>query len=406
MKQGILLRHILRAALCCGTVFGSGILAAQPLEPEVFVRNTGHIHEPTKLAPTNALIATLKLPPGFRINKYAEDLDNPRMIATAPDGTVYFTRRAPNNDVWMLRDVDRNGVAEVKRKVATIANVHGITIRGGKVYLAAVRDFYVADIQRDGSFSTPRRLYSDLPDAGQHPNRTVKFSPDGRLFLSVGSTTNAAPEPNKENATMLILSTNGGSRTIFAKGLRNTVGFDWHPQTGQLWGVDNGIDWLGDLEHREELNLIAEGKDYGWPFVYDDKKFYLQLNPEETVGLSREEYAAMTVPPVLGLDPHSAPIEMLFYRGTQFPAEFRNQAFVALHGSWNRAKPVGYNVTMITFQNGQPTGARPFLTGFLAEDGRSEFGRPCGMAVATDGSLLVSDDQGGVIYRISYSVPR
>lgn len=405
MKFGSLPRLIL-PSLLCGAALASSSFAAEVIEPQVFRRTTGHVNEPTKLTPSDELVAGLQLPGGFRLNKFAENLGNPRMIAVAADGTVYFTRRAPNNDVWMLRDSDGDGVADVQRKVASIEHVHGITIRDGKVYLAAVRNFYVADILEDGWLSTPRVVYSDLPDAGQHPNRTVKFSPDGQLFLSIGSTANAAPEPNKENATMEIISPEGSGRRIYAKGLRNTIGFDWHPQTGELWGMDHGIDWLGDLEQREELNLLVDGGDYGWPFIYDDQKFNLHENPRETTGLTFEQYAARTAPPVLGLEPHSAPMEMLFYRGGQFPAEYQNQAFLALHGSWNRARPVGYKVVLLTFENGQPTGTRDFLTGFLTPDEQSEFGRPCGLAVTTDGALLVSDDQGGVIYRVSYAAPQ
>ena len=392
---------LLRAAMAAVAACLAATAGAQVKEPQVFQRITGHVNEPAKLVPTDAQIASLKLPAGFRIKAFTR-LEAPRMLAVAPDGTVYVTRRHPQNDVWMLRDRNGDGVAEERKRVASIQHVHGITIRNGKVYLAAVRKFYVANILADGSFSTPQVLYSDLPDAGQHPNRTVKFSPDGRLFLSVGSTNNAAPEPNVENATMLQLATDGSGRTIFAKGLRNTIGFDWHPQTKEFWGMDHGIDWLGDLEQREELNLLIQGGDYGWPFIYDDQKFNLHQNPQETTGLTWAQYAARTAPPVLGLEPHSAPMEFLFYTGTQFPAQYRNQAFLALHGSWNRARPVGYSVVLVRFQNGQPVGTEDFLTGFLSGDGKSQFGRPCGMALAKDGSLLVSDDSGGVIYRIWY----
>ena len=386
-------------------VFGCGVLASFTVlhgQEQVFQRVTGHVNEPAKLEPTAELIAGLQLPPGFSINVFADQLVAPRMIAVAPDGTAYVTRRAPHNDVWLLRDSDGDGVAEEKRQVGSIQHVHGITIRDGRVYLAAVREFYVADIQADGSLGTPQVLYSDLPDAGQHPNRTVKFSPTGRLFLSVGSTNNAAPEPNPESATMLELAADGSGRSIFAKGLRNTIGFDWHPVTGEFWGMDHGIDWLGDLEHREELNLLIQGGDYGWPFIYDDQKFNLQQDPQPITGLTWEEYAARTAPPVMGLEPHAAPMEMLFYAGSQFPEQYRNSAFVALHGSWNRARPVGYKVVLVQFANGQPAGVADFLTGFLVNSAKAQFGRPCGMAVASDGSLLLTDDSGGVVYRISY----
>jgi glucose/arabinose dehydrogenase len=399
------MRVALRTSLCVAAALGlccASPSRAQVKEPQVFERVQGHVNEPTKLVPTEELLQRLQLPAGFAINKFADGLVAPRMLAIGEDGAVYVTRRHPHNDVWLLRDMDGDGSAEERRVVAEIQHVHGIAIHAGRVYLAAVRNFYVANIESDGSFSTPQALYSDLPDAGQHPNRTVKVSPDGRLFLSVGSTNNAAPEPNPESATMLLLQPDGTGRSIYAKGLRNTIGFDWHPTTGELWGMDHGIDWLGDLEQREELNLIVQGGDYGWPFIYDDRKFNMHQNPQETTGLTREEYAARTAPPILGLEPHSAPMEMLFYRASQFPEAYRNQAFVAMHGSWNRARPVGYSVVMIRFEKGQPVQVQDFLTGFLTDGRRSQFGRPCGMAVGRDGSLFISDDSGGVVYRVTY----
>lgn len=398
-----------RSALPC-LLRSAGVLltgltafAQDVLEPQVFERIQGHTNEPTKLSPTDARIASLQLPSGFLITKFADGLVAPRMLAVGPSGALYVTRRHPHNDVVMLQDADGDGTAEIRRQAASVKNVHGIAIRGTRVYLAAVREFYAGDIAPDGTITNLQTLYSDLPDAGQHPNRTVKLAPDGRILLSVGSTNNAAPEPNPENATLLELAADGSGRTIYAKGLRNTIGFDWHPQTGELWGMDHGIDWLGDLEQREELNLLVSGGDYGWPFIYDDRKFNRHQNPKETTGLTWEEYAARTAPPILGLEPHSAPMEMLFYNGSQFPAAYRNSAFVALHGSWNRARPVGYKIVVIRFANGQPTTVEDFLNGFLINNATAQFGRPCGMAVGADGSLYVSDDSGGVVYRISHA---
>lgn len=371
------------------------------IEPEVREKIDGNINEPMKLTATEERMRSLTLPNGFKIEMFAK-LEIPRMLAVAPNGDLYATRREPRNDVVLLRDRDGDGVADVVRSVASIRNVHGIAIHDGKVYLAAVRDFYVADLLPDGGFGTPQKLYSDLPDAGQHPNRTVKVSPDGKLILSVGSTANAAPEPNPENATLLELAADGSGRTIVARGLRNAIGFDWHPKTRQLWAMDHGIDWLGDEVQTEELNFIYRGAHFGWPFVYDNRKFNLHQNPQETIGITREQFAAMTEPPVMGLEPHSAPMEFLFYTGTQFPAEYRNNAFLALHGSWNRAQPVGYKVVMVPFADGRPGTPVDFISGFYLPENNAHFGRPCGLAVGADGSLFLSDDSGGAIYRITY----
>lgn len=344
-----------------GAAVGPGI---ELLERQVFQSIDGHVNEPARLAPHPGLVRRLQLPRGFRIAPFAEKLEAPRMMAVNTNGDVYVTRRHPHNDVLLLRDGDGNGVAETVRPVAMIENVHGIALREGQVFLAAVRRLYVAAILPDGGLGEPRPLYGDLPDAGQHPNRTLRFAPDGRLFLSVGSTNNAAPEPNPESATMLVVATDGSGRAVFARGLRNTIGFDWHPGTGEMWGLDHGIDWLGDNVHREELNLLVGGADYGWPFIYDDQQFNRHQNPEETTGLTWEEYAARTAPPVLGLTPHTAPMDMLFYTGSQFPAHYRDYAFLALHGSWNRADPKGYKVVTIYFRDGQPARRGQLSHGF------------------------------------------
>ncbi|HEX8430034.1 MAG TPA: hypothetical protein VF625_02060, partial [Longimicrobium sp.] len=196
--------------------------------PPANVAIAGHIVEPAKLAPTPARLASLRMPAGFAVTVFARDLVNPRMIAVADDGAVYVTRRNVG-DVVMLRDRDGDGAAEERRVVASRPDVHGIAIRGGTMYLVTIHDLYRATIQADGSLSPLERLIDDLPDAGQHPNRTIAVGPDGKLYLSVGSTCNACTEPNPENATMLQVEPDGSSRRIFASGLRNTIGYAFHP---------------------------------------------------------------------------------------------------------------------------------------------------------------------------------
>jgi len=359
----------------------------------------GHIFRPAEEKPSDKFIAGLKLPNGFKVAKFADELEKPRMMAVAPNGDVYVTRRDPHNDVWLLRDTNNDGVADERKQVAQIKDVHGI-VRDGKVYLAATRELYVADVNADGTLGAPKTLYTDFPDAGQHPNRTLAFNKQGELFLSVGSTCDACFEPNKENATMLRVKTDGSGRSIVATGLRNTIGFDWHPTTGELWGMDHGIDWLGDDTQKEELNRIEEGKQYGWPFVFENGRRNPADNPMEHLKVSWDEYAKQSQPPALTYDAHSAPMALLFYTGAQFPAEYRESAFVTFHGSWNRSKPSGYKVMRLKFKDGKPTAFEDFLTGFLINNNSAQFGRPVGLAIAKDGALLVSDDSGGVIYRI------
>lgn len=360
------------------------------------------IFRPAKARVTPDRLVNLKLPSGFAITPFATDLEAPRILAIADDGSVYVSRRDPHNDVLLLKDTNNDGKAEDPVKVASLPHVHGITIKDGVMYLVAIRNVYSAKIEADGKLGEIKTLYDDLPDAGQHPNRTLKFSKDGKLFLSVGSTCNSAPEPNPENATMLVIKPDGSGRSVFASGLRNTIGFDWHPETGELWGMDHGIDNMGDDSQKEELNLLQEGKNYGWPFVYEDGQPNVEDNPEPLTGLDWKAYAKKCENCVMGFTAHSAPMAFLFYTGNQFPAEYKNSAFITFHGSWNRGKPSGYKVMRLKFENGKPTTAEDFLTGFLVEKEKAQFGRPCDLAMAKDGSLFMSDDSGGVIYRISY----
>jgi glucose/arabinose dehydrogenase len=362
---------------------------------------TGNIHRPAQVEATPERLAKLKIAKGFSIAVFARGLEAPRMMAPTPEGRLYVTRRGEKGGVMMLEDKEGDGSAGEAVEVLKLPHVHGIAIKEGRVYLSTVREIYSAPIEKDGRFGKLQKLYDDLPDAGQHPNRTLGFNPQGKLFLSVGSTCNAAPEPNPESATLLGIATDGSGRKIFASGLRNTIGFDWHPKTGKLYGMDHGIDWLGDDSQREELNELKEDKKYGWPFVFEEGKANLADNPKETTGMTWEEYAESCEPSVLSTTAHSAPMALLFPSGKSFPADFAGDALVTLHGSWNRGTPSGYSVVRLRFKDGKPQEFEDFATGFC--DGKEQFGRPCGLVEWKDGSILMSDDGGGLIYRISNS---
>ncbi|MDF7815184.1 sorbosone dehydrogenase family protein [Hymenobacter sp. YC55] len=357
----------------------------------------GYVFYPALAQPTAVNVQQLKVPAGFVVNKFAENLGKPRMLAVTSAGHVYVSDRDAGT-VTLLQDTNNDGTTDRQQVVAKLRQAHGLALQHGKLYIVAVKELYVADINMDGTLSMPQVLLRDLPDGGQHPNRTLAFGPDGQLYLSVGSTCNSCPEPNPENATMLVANADGSNRRVFAKGLRNTIGFGWHPQTGQLWGMDHGIDWLGDDEQKEELNQIKPGADYGWPYIYGEGKYNPSDRPQN---LTYAEYAQRTTNPTLTYQAHSAPMAMVFYTGTQFPPEYQNDAFVAMRGSWNRRSPVGYKVVRVHFENGQPTRVDDFLSGFLINSNRAHFGRLVGLAVNRDGALLVSDDTNGVIYRVA-----
>ncbi|MBM3271075.1 MAG: sorbosone dehydrogenase family protein [Candidatus Sericytochromatia bacterium] len=348
------------------------------------------------------LVGELKAPPGFEIGVFARDLGNARNLAVAPDGAVYVTQRSQGT-VTLLRDTDGDGRADEKRVVAeNLGDVNGILIRDGLVYLGPATRILVADREADGRLGPPRTFIAGLPEGGNHPNRTLGFSPDGKhFFVSVGSTCNACIEANELHGTLLRFNADGSGRTIFARGLRNTIGFDWHPATGELWGLDHGSDWRGNDQPPEELNRIREGLHYGWPFCWNDRKVDTAFSPDPP-GTTKAAFCPTTEPPVLTYQAHSSPLDLLFYTGSQFPSDWRHDAIVTFRGSWNRNPPTGYKVARVRFENGQPTRFEDFVTGFLAPDGQSMIGRPVGLAQDRDGSVLLADDNNGVIYRIRY----
>ncbi len=359
---------------------------------------SAHIFKPATVPPTDALINGLKKPQGFEVKKFAGDLGRPRMMALGPNGEVYVTSREEGY-VMLLKDEDGDGIAEKQQKLLTKENAHGITVKNGMLYLITVNDVYKAKINPDGTLRELQQIVKDLPDGGQHNNRTLAFGPDSMLYISVGSTCNACDETRDENATIIRVDSTGSGRAIFAKGLRNTIGFDWDPNTQALYGLDHGIDWLGDEIQMEELNLIEENGNYGWPYIYGKSKYNKADEPPK---MTYPEYAAMCKEPVMQLTAHAAPLDFKFYKGAMFPSEYKNSALVSLHGSWNREKPSGYKLIWIRYKNGKPVSQEDFVTGFLTSNNKEIFGRPVGLLELKDGSVLVSDDENGNIYRISY----
>jgi glucose/arabinose dehydrogenase len=373
----------------------------------IAVRADNPTVRPEERQPTPARIAQLRAPAGFRVGVFAEGLEQPRVLRVAPNGDVYVAEREAGR-VTLLRDTDGDGIADVRRVVASglgegLSGVHGLALRDGRLYMVTVRELFSAPIRSDGTLGEPERHIDDLPDGGQHPNRTIEFGPDGALYLSVGSTCNACPEPNPEHATLLRVDTNGWEREIVARGLRNTLAFGWHPTSGILYGLDHNSDGRGNDWPPEELNRIVADRHYGWPYCGGDRRVDWQVPSFAEDAEDRRTFCAGTEPPVLTYVAHAAPMQMAFGRGTAFPAEYRGDAFATMRGSWNRDPPVGYEVVRIRFDaEGRPTAMEPFVGGWLIEEGRAHFGRLMGLDVAADGSLLVGDDHHGVIYRIGY----
>ncbi len=378
--------------------------AAEPPATATVTRN-----EPTALEFTSDKLARLKVPAGFELSVMATGLGNARMMQVMPDGGIYLSRRQ-NSDIWYLKDVNRDGKFEAseRRKVAdNLKLVHGMDVKAGKLYAVGEKTIWGMDISKDGGLSVPRVFADGFPDAGQHPARSLKWGPDGYLYASFGATNNDAPGQNPEEATVLRISPDGKSREVYARGLRHTIGFGWHPVTKTMYGMDQGSDWHGDNIPPEELNTLVRGKNYGWPFCYGDKIPDPYTNTANIPGkISKAEYCAATQGSTLNYNAHAAAIGLAFYTGQQFPAEYRNDAFVAFRGSWNRTEPSGYEIARVVFDaNNKPEKIEPFVTGFVYQENGEwkQFGRVAGVAVYTDGSLLFTDDQSGVIYRVKYT---
>lgn len=366
-----------------------------PSRPIVTINHSTNYAQHEDFAPS--MVKRLKTPPGWIVFAAATGLGKPRMLCFGPAGQLYVTRRDAG-DVLMLQDT--NGDHEfdqLQTVIAEFPGVHGIAIRDGWLYGVSNRELRRYRMNNDGTTSTMELLINDLPDAGQHPNRTMHFGPDGMLYLSVGSTCNDCKESNKENATMLQIDPATWKRTIYARGLRNTIGFDWHPQTGELWGMDNGSDAKGDGIPPEELNMITKDGDYGWPLVWG--KQIPDETREDPPGATKAAYAKTTKPSIMDLPAHAAPIAFAFLdTARSLPEEYRDDALVCWHGSWNKKQPDGFKVQRIKFENGKPVAAEDFLTGFFDPAKRTRFGRPAGLAIAADGSIYISDDANGVIY--------
>jgi len=347
----------------------------------------------------------LQVPKGFEIEVFAEGVAGARQMAMSPNGIIYVgTRRTgKNGNVYALIDEDNDFKIDTVKVIASgLRMPNGVAFQNNDLYVSEVSNIWkFEDIDNNlDSQIQPQLIYNSFPSESSHGWKYIAFGPDEKLYVPVGAPCNVCnhEDDNPIYATLTRMQPDGSDLEIIAHGIRNTVGFDWHPETGNLWFTDNGRDWLGDdIPHCELNEITVEGSHYGFPYLHGNDIW----DPE--FGSNDEIKERDFVLPKQELDPHVAPLDILFYTGNMFPKQYKNQAFIAEHGSWNRSEKIGYRISLVTFDDyGDATSYQPFVTGWLQNEDDIR-GRPVAFLQLTDGSILISDDHTGTIYRLTYS---
>jgi len=339
----------------------------------------------------------LTLPRGFRIALYSGQVPNAREMALGTNGTVFVGSMAAGK-VYALTDSHHVGRADTARVIASGLRMPvGVAFRNGDLYISAVsRILVLRDIEQHLDDPPEPAVVTDrYPSATQHGWKFIAFGPDGKLYVPIGAPCNIC-DPGHGYAKLTRINVDGSDRQDVAYGIRNTVGFAWQPGTGQLWFTDNGRDLMGDDMPSDELNRISRsGEHFGYPYCHQGDT----LDPEFGKGKSCKDY----VPPVLKLGAHVAALGMRFYTGNQFPADYKGAIIIAEHGSWNRSRKSGYRVMTVHLNGHEVKAYRPLIEGF--EHDERVWGRPVDVLPLPDGSLLVSDDLAGAVYRVTYQKP-
>ena len=364
------------------------VVLARPL----FVPGTGGDTTGTSLP-----IGLISLPPGFGIDVYASEVPDARQMVLSPNGTLYVGTRKEGK-VYAIPDADHDGRADrVYVIISGLNQPAGVEYRNGSLYVSAVEGILRYDDIDDrlSDIPAPVKVYWGFPDTPEHAWKHIRFGPDGKLYVPVGAPEDDVDAPEPWFASILRVNPNGSNPEVFARGVRNTLGLDWDPETGVLWFTENGYNGLNDTAPADEINRAPHaGMHFGYPYVHGTSL----MDPVYGKGRNLSDYT----PPTVELAPHVAPLGLRFYTGNMFPAEYRNQIFVSEHGSLPEFSPAGYRIELVTLDlSRNVTGHRVFAEGWL--QGGEAWGRPVDLLVMPDGSLLVSDDKAGVIYRITYS---
>jgi glucose/arabinose dehydrogenase len=347
----------------------------------------------TTAAAQELALDKIKLPPGFTISVFADNVPNARGMALGDKGTLFVGSREAGR-VYAVRI--RDGAAAATSTVASGLNMPvGVAFRNGALYVSEISRVVRFDGVEAGAGEgrKPVVVSDRFPTETHHGWKFIAFGPDGKLYVPVGAPCNVCERDPDRYANIMRMNADGSGLEVYARGVRNSVGFDWHPATRELWFTDNGRDLMGDDVPDDELNHAPRaGLHFGFPYCHAGAI----SDPEYGRKHACSEFQA----PAVKLGPHVAALGMRFYTGAMFPPEYRNSIFIAQHGSWNRSRKIGYRIMRVELKDGQPARYETFAEGWL--QGERAWGRPADVLVAPDGALLVSDDQAGVIYRISY----
>jgi glucose/arabinose dehydrogenase len=335
---------------------------------------------------------TIKLPPGFEIRVFADDVPEARSMALGPEGVLFVGTRGDR--VYAVR-YRGDRATQVKTIASGLNMPNGVAFRDGALYVAEISRILRFDDIGEKLDSPPRPVIvtDRFPGDRGHGWKFIGFGPDGRLYVPVGAPCNVCERNPERYGLISRIRADGSGYEVFARGIRNSVGFDWDPRTKELWFTDNGRDHLGDDRPSDELNHApGAGMHFGFPYCHQGDV------PDPEFG---GRGCARFTPPAVKLGPHVAALGMRFYTGSQFPADYRNNVFVAEHGSWNRSNKIGYRIARVVVDGGRVLKHEIFAEGWL--QGQSAWGRPVDVQVMPDGALLVSDDEAGAIYRIAYT---
>ncbi|WP_439489027.1 PQQ-dependent sugar dehydrogenase [Algoriphagus sp.] len=397
------MKNISRLSLAFGigiTLFTFGCNQNQKSEAQTLNTPDGTNRQDISMTTADVKLDKIKLPPNFKIEVWAADIPNARQLAISEDGIVFVGNRQEDK-VYAVIDEDGDGKADTKFTLAEGLNMpNGVAYKDGDLYVAEVsRILKFKDIKNNLNAPTYEVVYDNYPTETHHGWKFIAFGPDGKLYVPVGAPCNIC-EPEKEifaSITRLDVDSANPTAEVYVHGVRNSVGFDWDPNTGDMWFTDNGRDMMGDDVPNCELNHVTEtGQHFGYPYWHDGTV----KDPEfGSKGGSASDYVA----PAAKLGAHVAPLGMRFYQGNMFPDSYQNRIIVAKHGSWNRSKKSGYLITSLKVNGANATDEQNFASGWLDEKAQEAWGRPVDVQEMTDGSLLISDDMAGVIYRVTYT---